>query len=66
MKPTACFGLTAYDEKIGATNLFNQADEMLYEAKLIRNAIRTSQRTTASPDKRFRVFSQEDIKQGPN
>ena len=66
LKPTACFGLTAYDEKIGATNLFNQADEMLYEAKLIRNAIRTSQHTTASPDRRFRVFSQDDVKQGPN
>ena len=43
LKPTACFGLTAYSEQDGPSKLFNQADEALYEAKRVRNAIRSFQ-----------------------
>lgn len=40
LTPTACFGLAAYSEKDGASRLFVQADEALYEAKKVRNAVR--------------------------
>ena len=59
LKPTACFGLTAYHEDDGVTRLFNQADEALYEAKRTRNAIRVYQRS-ARPVGSFRILSQED------
>lgn len=41
LKLTACFGLTAYAEPDGASRLFNQADEALYEAKRVRDAVRS-------------------------
>ncbi|MDD4312061.1 MAG: GGDEF domain-containing protein [Eubacteriales bacterium] len=46
LKPTASFGLTAYQPSDGVTRLFNQADEALYEAKRTRNAIRIYQRSS--------------------
>jgi diguanylate cyclase len=41
LKLTACFGLSAYAEPDGTSHLFNQADEALYEAKHVRNAVRS-------------------------
>ena len=61
-RPTACFGLTAYNESDGVTRLFNQADEALYEAKRTRNAIRVYQRSV-HPASAFRILSQEDADQ---
>jgi diguanylate cyclase (GGDEF) domain len=58
-RPTACFGLTAYNESDGVTRLFNQADEALYDAKRTRNAIRVYQRSVR-PVGSFRILSQED------
>ena len=59
LKPTASFGITAYNESDGVTRLFNQADEALYEAKRTRNAIRVYQRSV-HPVGSFRILSQED------
>ena len=58
LKPTASFGLTAYQESDGVTRLFNQADEALYEAKRTRNAIRIYQRSTGSVGS-FHIVSRE-------
>lgn len=41
LKVTACFGLTAYAEPDGSSHLFIQADEALYEAKRVRDAVRS-------------------------
>ena len=48
LKPTACFGLAAYAEQDGASKLFIHADEALYEAKRVRDAIRAYQPGAAS------------------
>ncbi|HML67595.1 MAG TPA: GGDEF domain-containing protein [Clostridia bacterium] len=48
LKPTVCFGLSVYTKQDGASRLFNQADEALYEAKRVRNAVRVFQQGTAT------------------
>ena len=58
-RPTASFGLAAYNESDGVTRLFNQADEALYAAKRTRNAIHVYQRPVRTVDS-FRILSQED------
>ena len=58
-RPTACFGMTAYNKSDGVTRLFNQADEALYEAKRTRNAIRVYQRSVR-PVGSFHILSQEN------
>ncbi len=60
LKPTASFGLTEYNKVDGATKLFNQADEALYEAKLTRNAIRIYQRSATAVG-RFQIYPHEEL-----
>ena len=40
LKPTVSFGFSSLSAEDDASRLFNQADEALYEAKRVRNAIR--------------------------
>jgi len=55
LKPTACFGLTEYVESDDIPHFFNQADEALYEAKKVRNAIRVYHLPSGTPGN-FRVL----------
>lgn len=59
LKPTASFGLTILTLQDGASSLFNQADEALYEAKKVRNEIRAFRQSTANAQTRIRVTMQE-------
>lgn len=61
LKPTVCFGLTIYTEPDSISRLFNQADEALYEAKNVRNAISVYHYAPTPASKKFRISSQEDI-----
>lgn len=61
LKPTACFGLTEYTDPDSAPRLFNQADEALYDAKTVRNAIRVFRPTPPLASGKFRISSQEDL-----
>lgn len=62
LKPTACFGLTEYTDQDSAPRLFNQADEALYEAKAVRNAIRVFHFSAPLASGSFRISSQQDVK----
>ncbi len=55
LQPTASFGLTILTIQDGASSLFNQADEALYEAKKVRNGIRAFRQSTANAQTRIRV-----------
>lgn len=61
LKPTACFGLTEYTGPDSTPRLFNQADEALYDAKCVRNAIRVYHHSPVSAAGNFRISSQADI-----
>lgn len=61
LKPTVCFGLTEYNDPDSVSRLFNQADEALYEAKKVRNAIRVFHRMHSIGSGSFRISSQEDV-----
>ena len=61
LKPTACFGLTQYTDPDSASRLFNQADEALYDAKKVRNAIRLFHPACSDSNMGFRISSQEDV-----
>lgn len=61
LKPTACFGLTSYTDRASLSRLFIQADEALYEAKRVRNAIRVFHEESVSPSGGFRISSQADV-----
>ncbi|NLI53606.1 MAG: GGDEF domain-containing protein [Clostridiales bacterium] len=58
LKPTACFGLTEFSESGGASRLFVQADEALYESKKVRNAIHVYDGVSSAP---FRQFVSEPL-----
>ena len=66
LKPTACFGLTQFTGPDSASRLFNQADEALYEAKKVRNAIRVFHFAQAPGGGSFRISSQEDVTKAHN
>ncbi len=53
LQPTASFGLTILTIQDGASSLFNQADEALYEAKKVRNGIRAFRQSTANAQTEF-------------
>ena len=61
LKPTASFGLTAFSTQEGSSRLFNQADEALYDAKIIRNEIRAFRRVPVFSDSKFRISLNEDL-----
>lgn len=61
LKPTVCFGLAVYTDPESLSRLFNQADEALYEAKHVRNAISVYHDAPVTPSGRFRISSQEEI-----
>ena len=65
LKPTACFGLTAYTDRASLSRLFIQADEALYDAKRVRNAIHVFHAVQEPPVGGFRVSSQEDVARLP-
>ncbi len=61
LKPTACFGLSEYIDADSAARLFNQADEALYAAKDVRNAIRVFRESPPAASGSFRISSQADV-----
>lgn len=61
LKPTASFGLTAFSTQEGSSRLFNQADEALYDAKIVRNEIRAFRRVPVFSDSKFRISLNEDL-----